>query len=104
MPRKHVFFVVVLLGATAVAGLFALTRTISLGQPANASTGGYPAISFRLKRLDRLEASLERQVARAARTPGAPVTVYRRAPALQSGGHTSSGEYEGGYEAEGRDD
>ena len=61
MPRKHAFMVVVLLGAVFVAGVLAVSRTVVLGQPARASTSSDPAIAFRMKKLDRFEASLERR-------------------------------------------
>jgi len=104
MHRKHLFPLVVLLAAAVVAGLFALTRTVALGQPATASTGSDPAIAFRLKELDRLELSLRQQLAK-AKTPAvaAPRTVYRRAtaPASQASRFT---EHEDEHEDEGRDD
>lgn len=82
MPRRHLFVIVVLLGAAAVAGLLAVTRTVALGSPAPASSNQDAAISFRLQRLDRLEASLREQLAAqgAAASP-TPATVYRHAPA-----------------------
>ena len=81
MPRKHLFAIVVLLGAAAVAGLLAMTRTQALGSPAASSPGRDAAISFRLKKLDRLEASLAREIAAQGRAASpAPITVYRRAP------------------------
>jgi hypothetical protein len=85
MPRKHLFLVVVLLGAVVVAGLLAVTRTVVLAQPSSAATGSDPAIAFRLAKLDRFEASLERRAAKLKATPttAAPVTVYRRAPSTQ---------------------
>jgi hypothetical protein len=84
MPRKHMFVLVVLLGAVFVAGLLAVSRTVVLGQPSKASTGSDPAIAFRMAKLDRFEASLERRAAKLKTTPeAAPVTVYRRAPSVQ---------------------
>lgn len=62
MSRRHTFVIVVLLGAAAVAGLLAMTRTAALGSPASASSGPDDAISFRLRKLDRLEASLRKQL------------------------------------------
>jgi hypothetical protein len=107
MPRKLLFPLVVLLAAAAVAGLLALNRTVNLGQPANASSGSDPAISFtlkqRLKRLDRFESSLRKQLAD-AKAPAAPApqTIFRRAPSPVSQSAASHGEHE--YEGEGRDD
>ena len=62
MPRKHLFPIVVLLAAALVAGLLAVSRTVALGRPANAATASDPAIAFRLKKLDRFEQSLRRQL------------------------------------------
>ena len=78
MPRRHLFAIVVLLGAAAVAGLLAVSRTVALGNPAPASSKEDTAISFRLQRLDRFEASLRKELAAqgAAASP-APVTVFR---------------------------
>ena len=102
MHRKHLFLLVVLLGAAVVAGLLALTRTVDLGQPATASTGSDPAIAFRLKELDRFELSLRQQLAKAeAPAAAAPKTIYRRAAAPASRAAESS-EHE--HEDEGRDD
>jgi len=81
MPRRHLFAVVVLLGAAAVAGLLAVTRTVALGSPEPASSKQDAAISFRLQRLDRLEASLGKELASQGAATPAPATVYRRATA-----------------------
>jgi hypothetical protein len=83
MPRGHTFLITVLLGAVFFAGVVAVSRTVLLGQPANASTASDPAITFRLKKLDRLEASLTRDAAR-LRPPAKAqqVTVYRHAPSV----------------------
>jgi hypothetical protein len=102
MHRKHLFLLVVLLGAAVVAGLLALTRTVDLGQPATASTGSDPAIAFRLKELDRFELSLRQQLAKAeAPAAAAPKTIYRRAAAPAS---RAAGSSEHEHEDEGRDD
>lgn len=99
MPRKHLFPLVVLLAGAAAAGLLALSRTVDLGQPAKASTGSDPAISFRLKQLDRFEGSLRKQLAEAkAPAAAAPQTVYRRASstvAQPTASHDDEHEYEG---------
>jgi hypothetical protein len=102
MPRKHLFPLVVLLAAAAVAGLLALTRTVDLGQASQASTASDPSIAVRLKRLDRFEASLRKQLA-AAKAPAAatPTTVYRRATVAAPPPRHSDDE---GEESEGRDD
>ncbi|MDH4103584.1 MAG: hypothetical protein OEW52_04375 [Thermoleophilia bacterium] len=103
MPRKHTFAIVVLLVAGLAAGALALTRTTDLGSSAGAPTGPDASIVFRLKKLDRLEASLERKLAERAdaRPVQQQITVYRRAPAAPTG---SAPEREDAYEAEGSDD
>ncbi len=58
MSRKHVFVIVVLLGAAAVAGMFALTRTTSAATRATSMQ-----IAARSRSLDQLEASLRRALA-----------------------------------------
>jgi hypothetical protein len=80
MPRKHLFPLVVLIAAAAVAGLLAVGRAVELGQPAGASTGKQPSIAYRLTQLDKAEKSLRTQLAdlRKAPTPGTQ-TVYERA-------------------------
>jgi hypothetical protein len=81
MSRGHTFLITVLLGVVFFAGALAVSRTVLLGQPANASTASDPAITFRLKKLDRLEASLARDAARLQPPAKAQqVTVYRHAP------------------------
>ncbi len=110
MARKHLFIIVVLLGAAAVAGLLALTRTSALGSPASASPPQGSSISFRLKKLDRLEASLQKRLTAPAGSTTAPVTVYRRAvaPAAASSSLESYDEHEhsddDGFELDDRDD
>jgi hypothetical protein len=88
MSRGHMFLITVLLGAVFFAGALAVSRTVLLGQPANASTTSDPAITFRLKRLDRLEASLARDAARLQPPAKAQqVTVYRHAPSAAASTH-----------------
>lgn len=80
MARGHLFVIVILLAAAAVAGLLAVSRTAA--QATTPAAGADPAIAFRMKKLDRLEASLEQQIARRrATTQRAPVVVYKRATA-----------------------
>lgn len=78
MARGHLFLILVLLAGAAVAGLLAVTRT---AQSTPAASATDPAITYRLQKLDRLEASLAKQLATATRTTGtsAPAIVYRRA-------------------------
>ena len=112
MSRRHVFALVVLLGAAAVAGLLALTRTTRLGAAATTPTSA--EIASKTRALDRLEASLRRQLA--AQPPAIPAgattvtaapqrTVYVHAAAARP----RTGEHEGyeggdGYDGEHRDD
>ena len=104
MARGHLFLIVVLLVGAAVAGLLAVTRT---AQSAPVATND-AAITFRMKKLDRLEASLERQLARrnGAAAPSAPLLVYRRAPAavVGSGQHESHDDEHGSASGDERDD
>jgi len=88
MARKHMFFIVVLLAAAALAGFTAFARTVDLSQPAAATaTPALPASALekRLRDLDRFEAKLRKQLAskpavrRAA--PAAVVTRVATAPA-----------------------
>ena len=79
MARKHLFPLVVLLAAAVFAGLLAVSHTRALSAPA-AATSSDPSIAFRLKKLDRFEQSLRKQLATAPATK-APTTVYRHAPA-----------------------
>jgi hypothetical protein len=87
MPRKHLFTLVVMLATAGVAGLFAFTRTVELGQGAEGSTKPDNAIAFRLDELDRFEASLRQQLrdAQDGATIPPPATVYRRADAAAAG-------------------
>ena len=82
MSRRHLFPIVVILAAAFVAGLLAVSRTVALGQPANAGTASDPAIAFRLKKLDRFEQSLRQQLASTPKTQ--ETTVYRHAPSVSS--------------------
>jgi hypothetical protein len=107
MPRKHTFMIVVLLAAAFAAGAFALTRTTDVGSSASASTSPDAAIAFRLKKLDRFEAALQRQLLeRATSRATGQITVYRRASTSPTSTYQES---EDGYESdnsedEGRDD
>ena len=81
MPRKHLFTLLVLTGAAAVAGLVALTNTVDLGQAAKASSTSDPAIGYRLQQLDGLERNLRRQLADSAPAAQPSKTIYRRSAA-----------------------
>ena len=110
MDRKHLFAIVVLLGAAAVAGLLALTRTTTATQASSTQ------IAAKTRSLDRLEASLRRSLAE--QPPAFPATtegggqsvpartVYvRSSPAAQapSGEHEEDDEYEREDSYEGAD-
>ncbi len=113
MSRKHLFAIVVLLGAAAVAGLLALTRTTTAATHASSVQ-----ITAKSRSLDRLEASLRRSLAKqppavstrnGAAAQSAPSrTIFVRAPqpALQaSGAHEDEhGDDDHAYEHEGADD
>lgn len=58
MSRKHLFAIVVLLGAAAMAGLLALTRTTAAATQASSTR-----IAAKSHALDQLEASLRRALA-----------------------------------------
>jgi hypothetical protein len=112
MARKHLFVVVVLLGAAAVAGLLAVTRTVSLGAtPAPAQTA---QIAAKERSLDQLEASLRRALAKpppalpsaspTTAPSAAPRTVYLR-PAPSAGAYEDEhGEHDDDEGAESADD
>jgi hypothetical protein len=103
MPRKHLFLIVVVLAAAVIAGLLAVSRTVALGRPASAATASDPAIAFRLKKLDRFEQALRRQLAHApAARHGTVTTVYRHAPSVTSA--ALSHRFESDHEEAGRDD
>ena len=85
MPRKHAFVITVLLGAVFVVGLVAVSRTVLLAQPAGASTTSDPAIAFRMRKLDRLEASLERNAAALRSSATANELVIRRQAPSKAG-------------------
>jgi hypothetical protein len=99
MSRKHLFPIVVMLAAAFVAGLLAVSRTVAVERPANAATASDPAIAFRLKKLDRFEQTLRKQLA--ATPKSASTTVYRHAPSMTS---VSSNGDDGRREGVERDD
>lgn len=115
MSRKHLFAIVVLLGAAAVAGLLALTRTTTAATQASTTQ-----MTAKARSLDRLEASLRRLLAqqppalpaaRATAASSAPRTVFlpSSAAAQASTGdgeneHGGDDAYEHDGEHEGADD
>jgi hypothetical protein len=65
MARKHIFILVVILGAAALSGLVAMARTTGVGTSANAApTAASPALEARLRHLARFEKRLEMQLAK----------------------------------------
>lgn len=114
MGRKHLFAIVVLLGAAAVAGLLALTRTTTAATQASSTQ-----IAAKTRSLDQLEASLRRSLAE--RPPALPATtdgggqsvpartvylrsgVYAQAPTGEHE-HEDDDEYAQEEEYEGADD
>jgi hypothetical protein len=111
MPRKHLFTIVVLLGAAAVAGMLALTTTGRLG--ASATQASDAQIAARSRSLDRLEASLRRSLAkrppavpavRPAGRPAAQRTIFVRPTAVSAQTASHEDEHEVEYEHEGGDD
>jgi hypothetical protein len=85
MARKHVFFIVVLLAAAALAGFAAVSRTAAVTQPepAAASAVSEGELAARLRALDRFEAKLRKQLraAPSARAAVPAAVVTRAAPA-----------------------
>jgi hypothetical protein len=104
MARKHLFPLVVILAAAVVAGLLALSHTRALAGATGVATSSDPAISFRLKRLDRFEQSLRKQLANARTTP-TPTTVHREAPVQRatSPSYDDDDEWDGASDSEGED-
>ena len=106
MSRKHLFSIVVLLGAASVAGVVALTSTRQLG--ASTTQASSAQIAARSRSLDRLEASLQRSLAKqppavpAVRRPAPQRTIFVRPTAGSA--QTASHEDEHEEEDEGWDD
>lgn len=103
MARGHLFVVVLLLAAAAMAGLLAVARTAQTS-PTSAAE---PAITFRMKtKLNRLEASLQRQLERKAEAAQSqPVVAYKRMPApTVSATHDDGYGDTHGHDESGRDD
>jgi hypothetical protein len=108
MSRKHLFAIVVLLAAAAVAGLLAVTRTVALGGAAAPASS--VQVTARTRSLDRLEASLRRALADQppavassgpAAASSAPLTIYVPSTASAPASAGERGEPE---DEHGRDD
>lgn len=63
MSRTHAFVVAILVGAAAVAGLVALTRSSAVAGTPQTPTSSADQISYRLDQLAAAEASLRKQLA-----------------------------------------
>jgi hypothetical protein len=76
MNKAHAAGIALLLGAAAVLGMVAATRTAGLGHAASASTrsaANGKAIAWRTHRLDRIEAALRRSLrSRPPKLPAVP--------------------------------
>jgi hypothetical protein len=82
MARKHMFFIVVLLAAAALAGFAAFARSVDLSQPAAATATPNSALRERLRELDRFEAKLRKQLsAKPAAVKAGPAAVVTRVAA-----------------------
>ena len=104
MNRTRPFLVSLAVALAAVAGVFALGRTLGLGQQAHASQDRQ--IARRTAQLDRYEASLRTALrqrppalpplpAASSRQEAAPVrVVYHRPPPVVVTTHRSGGEHE----------
>ena len=116
MNRMHALIVSLAVGAAAIAGVFALGHTLSLGNQAHATTDRQ--VAQRTAQLDRYEASLHKALAQkppklpavpatgssagsmqsavSAPAPSAPAVrvVYHRPPPIVVVKHRASGEHE----------
>jgi hypothetical protein len=117
MNRTRALILALAIGVAAVAGVFALGHTISLGSQARATTDAQ--VAQRAARLDRYEASLRKALAQrppklpplpaASAASAAPIPsaapvriVYKRPPPIVVTKHRTGVESEGehGYENE----
>jgi hypothetical protein len=109
MPRKHLFAVVVLLGAALVAALLAVSRGGAVG--ASAAPASSAEIAARERSLDQLEALLRRSLAEQPPAVSAPEAAAQSAPsrtvfvhAPQSAQRTGDDDEHEEHEHEGDDD
>jgi hypothetical protein len=101
MSKSNIALISALLAVAAVIGTVAATRTVSLGsanrQSANAT------VAARTKQLDRLQAALQRALAKkpaaslASAAPSAPRVIYHRPPPIVVVRHTHHGD-DGSFE------
>ena len=106
MKRRHALLIALLIGAAALAGIVAATRTAHLGRSSPQPKLSPAQIGVRNRALNRTEANLRRILAqKPAAHPTAPpaaaqkVVYVRPAPRIVTIHRAHSGE----YEAEGRD-
>jgi hypothetical protein len=126
MNRTRALIVSLAVGLTAIAGVFALSHTLTLGNQAHATTNHQ--VARRTAQLNRYEASLRRALAQkppalppvpAAGTASAPLqsavsaplqsaapvrVVYHRPPPVVVIKHRAGGEHESELEGAGADD
>jgi hypothetical protein len=87
MNKAHAAGIALLLGAAAVLGMVAATRTAGLGHAASASVSAQAgktssALAWRAHRLDRIEAALRRSLrSRPPKLPPIPAAVHHAAAA-----------------------
>ncbi|MBM3678464.1 MAG: hypothetical protein FJW96_11370 [Actinobacteria bacterium] len=84
MSRASLFLLVLIVGAAAVWGLLALTRTSAASDAEGASGGaGSDQIQFRLSQLDKVEADLRQRIAAASKPIPASTTQAQPAAVRQ---------------------
>ena len=104
MTRIHTFVIALVLAATAVAGLLAVSRTTQLGAAARTRVPSRQ-IAARNKQLDKIESALLAQAHRAPRgAPRAsaqPPTIYVRSKPIVRVARHAGGDDENEAEGEG---
>ena len=86
MARKHVFILVVILGAAALSGLVAMARTTGVGAPAKAApAAASPALDARLRQLTRFEKRLKKELAKKPAKHAAAPRLLPSRPAARRG-------------------
>jgi hypothetical protein len=85
MKRVHTLFIALMLGGAAAAGLLAATRTVDIGQAASPNPASAGALAARAAKLDRMQHSLERALAkRPPKLPKVPHTQHASLAGMQS--------------------
>ena len=83
MTRSRALIVSLAAAVAAIAGVFALTSTVSLGSQAHATTD--KQVAARTAQLDRYEASLQKALAqKPPRLPAVPKTAVSSSASVQS--------------------